>query len=92
MDTGLGQAECHGLGTEWAVLTNEVSKVESRKYLEEGQQGSGGSLHPFPPMVAGPPQLFSIGGGTSGSLLPDRSGCGVRGLGLWQGCKNRQSN
>ena len=41
MDTGLGQAECHGLGTEWAVLTNEVSKVESRKYLEEGQQGSG---------------------------------------------------
>lgn len=55
MDTGLGQAECHGLGTEWAVLTNEVSKVESRKYLEEGQQGSGGSLHPFPPMVAGAP-------------------------------------
>lgn len=53
MDTGLGQAECQGLGTKWKVLTNEVSKVESRKYLEEGQQGSGGRLHPFPPMVAG---------------------------------------
>lgn len=81
MDTGLGQAECQGLGTEWKVLTNEVSKVESRKYLEEGQQGSGGRLHPFPPMVAGAPQLFSIGDGTPGSHLPDRSGCCVRGLG-----------
>lgn len=52
-DRGLGQAECHGLVTEWKVLTNEVSKVESRKYLEEGQQGSGGGMHLYPPMVAG---------------------------------------
>lgn len=41
MDKGLGQAECHGLGTEWAVLTNEVSEVESRKYLQERQAGLG---------------------------------------------------
>lgn len=39
VDTGLGQGACHGLGTEWAVLTNEVSEVESRKYLQERQAG-----------------------------------------------------
>lgn len=42
MDAGLRQAECHGLGTEWAVLTNEVSEVESRKYLQERRQGQPG--------------------------------------------------
>lgn len=42
VDMGLGQAECHGLGTEWAALTNEVSEVESRKYLQERQAGSAG--------------------------------------------------
>ena len=39
VDTGLGQGACQGLGTEWAVLTNEVSEVESRKYLQERQAG-----------------------------------------------------
>jgi hypothetical protein len=49
VDTGLGPAECHGFGTEWAVLTNEVSKVESRKYLEKGQaEVSRDRLYPFP--------------------------------------------
>lgn len=86
MDTGLGQAECHGLG---AVLTNEVSKVESRKYLEEGQQGSGVSLHPFPPTVAASLQLPPPP--RSSSLLVVRpqeaisligSECCMRGLGF----------
>lgn len=50
MDAGLRQAECQGLGTEWAVLTDEVSEVESRQYLQErrpGQPGRGASpSHP----------------------------------------------
>lgn len=55
VDTGLGQAECHGLGTEWAVLTNEVSEVESRKYLQERQAGvSGVGVHAFPRASWGP--------------------------------------
>lgn len=29
LSTDLGQAECRGLGTEQAVLTSEVSEVES---------------------------------------------------------------
>lgn len=58
VDTGLGQAECHGLGTEWAVLTNEVSEVESRKYLQERQAGvsgvSGVGVQAFPRASWGP--------------------------------------
>ena len=46
VDTGLGQGACQGLGTEWAVLTNEVSEVESRKYLQERQaDGQAAGVH-----------------------------------------------
>lgn len=56
VDTGLRRAECHGLGTEWAVLTNEVSEVESGKYLEEGQAGvSGAEAPPSTSRAAGGP-------------------------------------
>lgn len=69
--TGLGQAGCHGLGTEWAVLTNEVSEVESRKYLEEEEEAgvSRAGLCPFPPPVAGrlTAPLGPMRGPTSGS-------------------------
>lgn len=72
MDKGLGQAECHGLGTEWAVLTNEVSEVESRKYLQERQAGlgkAGRGACPSHPNSWGP-QRFSV-----------HRGCQPKGLG-----------
>lgn len=78
VDTGLGWAECQGLGTEWAVLTNEVSEVESRKYLRERQAGlageEGSPAHPdgwglqrfsVPGRVSGPQDL-----GSRSTLLP----------------------
>ena len=63
VDTGLRQAECHGLGTEWAGLTNEVSEVESRKYLEEGQASVSGA-------GAAPPSTPRAAGGPTAPLCP----------------------
>lgn len=81
VDTGLGQGACHGLGTEWAVLTDEVSEVESRKYLQERDRlGSGGR-------GAQRPSQFHEGHlalRTQGAIAsPCRSGLSVRGV--WGG-------
>lgn len=90
VDTGLGQAECHSLGTVWAVLTNEVSEVESRKYLQERQAVvSGVGVHTLPTWQLGGPQPISVpcevsGPQDSGSHLLSLSGLDCeRGRG-WQ--------